>query len=269
VRKVGNKEEAINVAAARRVLDEMHDRQVTSFVSDIATDLPKYGLDQPQISLTFSSYASENTAETKAGEKPIATIFFGKAENGNVYARLEDEPFIVSVPEAALEWLMVDPLQWQPLQIFDVKVDDLTAIEVAKQNQPTVSIEKGKDKLWKLAKGDGMVNQINAQSMANTLSNLRAVRWIGPSKPDFGFDKAPLVVTFKSSDSAARKLKIGTMSPEETAYSTADGWAGVFVMSKPDFSAFQLPLLERPAPPAGTTPPAQTAPGAPPNPLQP
>ena len=39
-----------------------------------------YGLDKPQLQLTFSSFASENTAETKAGEEPFATIAFGKDE---------------------------------------------------------------------------------------------------------------------------------------------------------------------------------------------
>ena len=62
--------------------------QVTKFVEDVASDLPKYGLDKPQLQLTFSSFASENTAETQAGEHPFATIAFGKIDGDNVYARL-------------------------------------------------------------------------------------------------------------------------------------------------------------------------------------
>src|SRR5207244_668251 len=128
---------------------------------------PKYGLDRPQVKLTFSSYASENTAETKAGEKPIVSIFFGKTENGNIYARVEDEPFIVSVSEAITDVLLTDPLQWQPLEIYNEKAEELTAIEVIREGQPPISIERDKDKNWKLAKGDGGVNQINAQSLVN------------------------------------------------------------------------------------------------------
>jgi hypothetical protein len=50
------------------------------------------------------------------------------------------------------------------------------------------------------------------------------------------------------------------MSPEETAYTTAEGWQGAFAMSKPDLSAFQLPLLEKPAASDAPAPPAALQP---------
>src|SRR6266853_1342385 len=162
VRKAGGKDEAINVAAATRVLDDLRAQQVTDFVSDVATDLPKYGLDQPQVKVSQSSYATENTAETKAGEKPIVTVLFGKVEDEKVYARVEDEPFIVSVLDGIVGTLMTDPLQWQPLEVYHYKPDDITAIEVTREGQPPISLERDKDKkTWKFAKGDGVVNQIN------------------------------------------------------------------------------------------------------------
>jgi sugar/nucleoside kinase (ribokinase family) len=46
--------------------------QVTKFVEDVASDLPKYGLDKPPLQVTLSSFSSENTAETTAGEHPLA-----------------------------------------------------------------------------------------------------------------------------------------------------------------------------------------------------
>src|SRR6184192_700811 len=84
-------------AAVRRLIDTLQNERVTGFVEDVASNLPKYGLDKPQMQLTFSSFASENTAETKAGEQPFATVAFGKVEGDNVYARLADEPFVVAV----------------------------------------------------------------------------------------------------------------------------------------------------------------------------
>lgn len=260
VRKVEGKDEAINVAAAKRLLDDVRAEEVTAFVSDVATDLTKYGLDQPRMKLTFSSYASENTAETKAGEKPIVAILFGKAENGNVYARVEDEPFIVSVPETILDVVMTDPLQWQPLDIYNEKAEDITAIEVTRQAQPPISLERDKDKNWKLAKGDGAVNQINVQSLVNTLAKLRAVHWVGAAKPEFGLDQPSIALSFKSGNSSG-KLTIGANTPEEFAYAAVDRRKGVFGVSKPDLSALQLPLLEKaPAAPPATTPPAAAAP---------
>jgi hypothetical protein len=63
-----------NSSEVTRLLNTLENEQVTRFVEDVASDLPKYGLDQPQVQLTFSSFASENTAETQAGEQPFATI---------------------------------------------------------------------------------------------------------------------------------------------------------------------------------------------------
>src|SRR3954447_16834369 len=79
-----------NSAEAIRLVDTLNNEQVTKFVEDVASNLGRYGLDKPQLRLTFSSFASENTAETKAGEQPFATIAFGKVEGDSVYARVGD-----------------------------------------------------------------------------------------------------------------------------------------------------------------------------------
>lgn len=252
VRKVKGKDEAINVAAARRLLDIIRTQSVREFVSDVATELPKYGLDHPKVKLTLSSYASENTAETKAGEKPIASVDFGAVQNDAVYARVEDEPFVVSVPETVLDVLLPDPLQWQPLEIYRMKPEEITSITVTKAGLPPVAIERDKDRNWKLSKGDGAVNQINANSLVNSLASLRAVHWVGAVTADHGFDKPSLVVTFQGG--AGGKLSVGADTSTDFARATAEGLNGTFEMSKPDLSAFQLPLLEKPAAPAQPAP---------------
>src|SRR6184192_3057923 len=111
--------------AVRRLIDTLQNERVTRFVEDIASSLPKYGLDKPQIQLTFSSFASENTAETKAGEQPFAGIAFGRPEGDKVYARLTDEPFVVAVRRVLLDQISPDPLQWQELSIFKFKPEQI------------------------------------------------------------------------------------------------------------------------------------------------
>ena len=92
-----------NSDEVRRLIDTLNDQQVTKFVADTASELPKYGLDQPPLRLTFSSFASENTAETAAGEHPFLTLSFGKTEGNDVYARVGEEPFIVAVNHELLD----------------------------------------------------------------------------------------------------------------------------------------------------------------------
>ena len=269
VRKADGKDVPINVAAATRLLTELGSAKVAGFVADVAADLAKYGLDQPAVRLTLSSYASENTAETKAGEKPIVTVLFGKAENGIIYAKLDDEPFIVAVQPELLESVLTDPLQWQSLEIYQQKPEEITAVEVTREGQPTVSIERDKEKGWKLAKGDGSVNQTSANSLVNTLAGLRAVRWVGAVKPEHGLEKPTLTVTFKIAGSTGGKLTLGTVTAGEMWHATAEGRTGTFEVARPDKSAFELPLVDKPAAPApaaggasAATPPV-AAPSAP------
>jgi hypothetical protein len=266
VRKADGKDLPINSAAATKLLSELQTDQVVKFVSDVATDLPKYGLDQPQLTITLSSYASEDTAETKAGEKPIVSIFFGKSEGDNVYAKLDDEPFVVSVSKTILDSAMTDPLQWQDLVIYKSKPEDFTELEIAGQNRTTITLQRDKDKKWVLAKGDGKVNQTNVQSILATLSTLRAVRWVGATKPDQGLAQPRLTISFKTNTPG--KLLVGAQTPDILSYASADGLAGTFALSQPDVSVFELPLIEgapatpTPATPAPSANPAPAAPAA-------
>ncbi len=260
VRKVGDKDEPINVAAATRLLGELQSQQVTEFVADIATELPKYGLDQPMVKVTLSSYASENTAETKAGEKPIVSVLLGQTEGDKVYAKLDDEPFVVGVSRALIDFILTDAQQWQELTIFSYKADDITSLEIAREGQPTITLERDKDKKWALAKGDGQVNQTNVQSLVNTLAALRSVRWMGAATPEHGLDKPKVTITFKTT-SGAGKLLIGTETPDHLNHASAEGKPGTFGLSQPDVTAFQLPLID--GAPVAPTPAAAPAPAPP------
>ena len=252
---VRDKDLPVNVAEATRLLADLQAQQVIGFEADVASDLERYGLDQPAVKVTLSSYASENTPETKAGERPIVSVLFGKVDGEKVYAKLDEEPFIVSLPKGILDGIRTDPIQWQELSIFKMKPEEITVIEVTRGEQPPVSLERDKDK-WKLAKGDGTLNQINAQSLVNTLASLRAVRWKGAAKPEDGIDKPTVMVTFKTSANVAGKVTVGALSADEMWSATADGLTGIFAMSKPDEEALVLPLLDKPA---AAAPPAQPA----------
>jgi hypothetical protein len=257
VRKVDGKDVPINVADATRLLATLQNEQVSDFISDVATDLPKYGLDQPQETVTLSSYASENTAETKAGEKPIVSVLFGKTDKDSVFAKLDDEPFIVALTKSVLDVAMTDPLQWQELPIYKNKPEDITSVEITHEGKPTISLERDKNKAWVLAKGDGKLQQSNVDSMINTLSTLRAVRWVGATAPDQGLAQPKTVVTFKTANGGG-KLSLGGQTPDMLTYATAEGLTGTFGVSQPDVSAFELPLIQG-AP--GATP-ASAIPGA-------
>ena len=65
VRKDGDKDVAINESVARRLIDDLRNTEVTNFAADSAEDLAKFNLKEPAYTVTLSSFATENTAETK------------------------------------------------------------------------------------------------------------------------------------------------------------------------------------------------------------
>jgi hypothetical protein len=243
-----------NSGEVRRLIDTLQNEQVTKFVEDVASNLPKYGLDKPQLIVTFSSFASENTAETKAGEQPFASVAFGKVEGDNVYARVGDEPFVVAVRRNLLDQIFTDPLQWQELSIFNFKPEQIHRVSVTTEKE--LSLVRGANNQWSWAKGSGATNQTNLQSLLNSLATLRAVRWSGSTTPAHGLDKPQLVVTFTTSpdDKATHKLTIGAITPNGMWFAKADEREGTFVINNPDLNALKLPLIGQESPSPSPSP---------------
>ena len=249
--------------AVQRLIDTLQNERVTGFVEDVASNLPKYGLDKPQLQLTFSSFASENTAETKAGEQPFAGIAFGKPEGDNVYARLTDEPFVVAVRRSLLDRISPDPLQWQELSIFKFKPEQIHRVSVTTEKE--LSLERDQNNQWRWLKGDGQINQANVQSLLNTLSNLHAVRWLGATASQHGFAKPQLVLAFTTSpdNKASHRLTVGAQNSDGTWCARVDEHEGTFAISNADLNALKLPLEVQPTAspsPSATTPITSVAP---------
>ena len=249
--------EPADSGAVQRMIDTLQNEQVTKFVEDVASNLPKYGLDKPQLQLTLSSFASENTAETKAGEQPFATIAFGKEEGENVYARLTDEPFVVAVRRGLLDQIPPDALQWQDLSIFKLKPEQIHRVSVTADKE--LSLERDKNNQWHWVKGTGTINRANMESLLNTLSNLYAVRWLGATTPHQGFDKPQLLVAFTTSadNKTAHKLIVGAQNADGTLCARVDGRDGAFAISNSELNKLKLPLEQQatasPSPTTGVT----------------
>src|SRR6266536_3037389 len=237
-------------------------RQNGNWTIAIRNNVPKYGLEKPQTQLTFSSFASENTAETKAGEQPFAGIAFGKPEGDNVYARLTDEPFVVAVRRGLLDQISPDLLQWQELSIFKFKPEQIHRLSVTAEKE--LSLERDQNNQWHWLKGSGDVNQANVQSLLNTLSGLRAVRWLGATTPQHGFGKPQVVIAFTTSpdNKTSHKLTIGAQNNDGTWCARVDGREGTFAISNSDLNTLRLPLEAQAtaSPPPTTTPVTSVAP---------
>ena len=85
------------------------------------------------------------------------------------------------------------------------------------------------------------------------------MRWLGAVKPEHGLDKPVLRVSFKTTGNSGGALAVGTPTANGLHAATADGVTGCFAISHPDFTAFELPVIDKPAAtPAPATPAAAT-----------
>ena len=234
-----------NRAKVLKLARELQARKVEAFVTDVASDLAKYGFDQPPLRVSFSAYASENTADTNAGEMPLFTLAFGKTEGEIVYARIEEEPFIVSVKKEALAAISAHAVEWRALAVLGFKPAEIATLEVTPfaDGVPRAAVALvSKANQWSAEAGSlpGTLKAVNIQSLVNTLASLKAMEWTAEAGP-----VAPLeTLVFTTADGKSHKLILGATGPDGSALGMVEGASGVFRLSAPDVSALRLPLVE-------------------------
>ncbi len=211
------------------MLDALQKREIKDFVNDIAADLAPYGLDQPQLRVVFSSYASDNTAESTAGEHPIVTLAFGKVEGDIVYARAENEPFVVSIDKSVLELIPTAPVAWLSAVPFRFSPSTVSKVELVKgEKRVSFSPEEGK---W---------NNPQIESLVNTLSRLTALRRL-PEAPQE--TRGQIIVTVTGRDQPIT-ITLGPPEVDGACPIAVEGEPGAFLVSAPDASALRQPLPE-------------------------
>jgi len=259
----------VNPHRVETMIEAIRETPVSAFVANVASDLPRYGLDHPRLRITFSSYASATTAESRAGELAIATIAFGAVEDGRVYAMVEGEPFIVALPQSMLERIDGELIEWRGLNVFGFPARKVVALAVVYPEKagafprPPVSLKRSGEG-WQMLVGTGRLDPVEVESLVNTLSTLTAMRWLPEDDIVLGEVQT---LSFQLADGNTYELEIGRYTPpggEPATVGHVKGEAGFFLLSEPDASALRLwlsePLLpgETPPPPAATPAPGST-----------
>lgn len=245
--KGNDTETPINEALPTRVLAGLQTAEATNFVADIAPNLAQYSLAEPRLRVTLSSYSSENTPESKAGEKVLATLLFSPIEGDNAYCKLEEEPFIVAAPKSLIEEIPTDPVCLQPLEVLNLKTDGVISI-TSRRGFDTITIEKHADS-WKRSGGEGAVNQDAVQNVLRLVSGLRTTKWIGPTDQSaHGLEKPEFEITFeskKNGEAGSVKIAVGSLyEGENYLHATASNKPGTFSLNKADKDILFSNLLQ-------------------------
>jgi hypothetical protein len=153
-------------------------------------------------------------------------------------------------------------LQWQELAIFRFKPDDVHRVTVTTDRE--YALVRNDKKEWTWVKGTEPTNTTNVQSLLNTVTALRAMRWAGATSPAHGLDKLQATVTFTTSpdDKAVHKIVVGASAGEGTWFAKCDEREGTFVIGNPDLNALKLPLVAAAAPAPSQAPASSSSPAA-------
>jgi len=229
-----------NVDAINRLITSLNDTDVLEFVSDTATDLSRYGLDTPALRIGFSSYASDNTAESGAGEEPVATLAIGKLDQQAYYARIEEEPYVFSLSEQTVNALPIHDFNFRSLNALTLQRSDLVSVEVESSQGKLELIRDDRGK-WLVKDKPTSQDESALQTFLNAISQIRAVTWLGPSQPAYGLEH-PVEMVRIHTKSDQFQLLIGGANERGERYASLSNQTGVFLLRAADFQQLSAQL---------------------------
>jgi hypothetical protein len=217
---------------------------VSSFAKDAASDLAPFGLAKPsaRVNMEFDSKPGD-----PSGPPEKAAIEFGNlTKNGTeVYVRTTGAPFVVTVPRGIFDLLPADALALRHLQAMQANPDTVTELEVAADGSVT--------KLFRDANGvfttdfPGMaVDSVRAQAQVAVLARLHGRRWLGPARPEYGFDKPKRKFQLRGPDTIPA-IVVGAELPTGGRAAIIEGTDLAFEISPEDYQMIsQRPLVPSP-----------------------
>lgn len=229
-----------NNEAISRLMATLNGTEVQEFVSDTATDLSRYGLDAPTLRVGFSSYASDNTAESSAGEEPIATLAVGKLDKNAYYARIEEEPYVFSIPEQTVNTLPIHEFDFRSLDALTLQRNDLVSVEI-ENGDGKVELIRDDHGQW-LTK-EKSEDEAALQTFLNAISRVRAVAWVGPSQPAYGLDH-PIETIRIRAKTGQFELQIGGTNERGDRYAILSNQTGVFLIGANDYQQLSARLAK-------------------------
>src|SRR5688500_4562008 len=185
-----------DVSAIDGLVSRVSSVQMKSVVPD-ATDLKKYGLDKPAVSVRLGSGSSQ------------ATLLIGGAAEaeGSVYAKDVSRPAVFTIDSTLVEDLKKDPSEYRQKDLFDARSFNTTRLEIVRNGQTTVFEKtKVKDKdgkeeeKWRqTAPSARDVDAAKIEALISAATGARATSF-ADSTARTGLDKPELSVALKYDD---------------------------------------------------------------------
>ena len=215
-------------SAVDNLVSRIGSLQMKSIVND-ASDLKKYGLEKPAVTVRVGSGSS------------LATLLIGSsAESGSVYAKDAARPAVFTIESSLLDDLKKDPSEYRLKDLFDARSFNTTRVEIARNGQ-TTTFEKTKSKdkdgketdKWRQTSPSAKdVDGAKVEALVSAASAARATSFVD-STAKTGLDKPELTVTltydgkqdrvaFARADGSAYASRAGSPGAAKIDASTID-----------------------------------------------
>lgn len=248
----------VRVTAEESVVQDLMRRlnelTTTQFVADVATDLGKYGLAAPLLTVTLQGEGTNILAQLLVGSSDAA----GKTR----YVKRGDEPFVYGVEKNILNWIPTSRLTCRARRVADLKVDQVGKLTVERAGSSVV-VGRGLDKKWKMIEPpQGVLDNDRLQRVLDVIGFLQAEEILREgidNLVEYGLDKPEAKFTIESSGKTYI-LQLGKAGNADATFASWSDPSLVFTLGSATVgtltNSLVTPLSATNRPPTAVTPPA-------------
>jgi hypothetical protein len=207
-------------SAVEGFLTRLSSANMSTLVEENATDLAKYGLDKPAMTVTVGSGSAK------------ATLVVGKTENDQTYVKDASRPMVFTVDSTLQTDLNKSFDDYRKKELFELRpfsAARLRAVLDAPGGPKTYELEKvapakpGDAETWKVTRVGGSSHNADPAAMDDLLNKLVALRAESfvAANTRTGLDKPALVVSVSYDEGKFERVRFGTVG--DNAYGRRDG----------------------------------------------
>jgi hypothetical protein len=232
--------------AIRQLLSKLGDLTVQHFAADVATDLDKFGLAAPALTITLLGEGTNTLSQLLIG---------GFSENGSArYVKRADEPFIYGVDPKSLDRLPSSYLDLRARRVANFQIEQVKKLSVT-NNVGQVQLQRDADAKWRLVEpAHGALDNDGLQQLLGALANLRAEQFRADGQP---LERPATIITAQVGDKNY-VLNIGDAIGNGQRLASWNDPALTFTISDPTAQTLLKQVVSFPAPAAVTNSPAAT-----------
>jgi hypothetical protein len=229
-----------------RLLEQLTGLSVQQFIADVPTDLEKFGLATPAVTVSLQGQ----------GTNVLAQLLVGGADdsNGWRFVKRASETFVYGVDANLGTWLPTGIGAVRTRQLVDVKSSEIKKLTVQK-GLAQVVVERNADGRWQLVEpAQGVLDIAVADRLAEALASLRAEEFLETKPAESGLDAPEVVIT-----TATGAISLGKPAGPGKCYAAWGDPALVFTLAESTAQTLAAPFVTIPTPP-----PVEPATNAPP-----